>query len=522
MIPVRARLDTHLVLDIDDLGPRATNALREEFTRSNPAFHKKRAMGHWIGDTPRELKSWVLEGRWLILPRGSLDRVEETLSSLERRLDPIRDRMHSCDPAGLSLRAGRSMRPYQIPAVRHLVDNGRPGAIVRGGCGSGKTVVLLGAIAEINQPAIVVVHSIPLLNQWRKAVSHWLGVIPGEIRSGKFKLSEITIATQASLWSQLKKGALDWFDRYGVLVGDEIHRWAAKTFQSVAAVFPAAYRIGASADERRKDQMEHLIYETFGSEVYKIKRDECLAAGSLLPVKIEVVPTGYSDLVYLSSIRAALICEDCGGKLKAPDMKRKARAGRMKYCEECNRTVEPEVADWGGMINRMVDDEERNDLIEEHVQRVLENPKARILILNERVEACRRWAARLELRGISAGLMIGGPENRKELDRTISGIRSGTIRVAVGTTVADEGLDLPALSHVFCSCPVHTHKKRLKQMIGRAARPHEDKQHATCVYFWDQDLFPPKYDGHNPDEHSKSSEAFLRALKRSGDELVVL
>jgi superfamily II DNA or RNA helicase len=115
---------------------------------------------------------------------------------------------------------------------------------------------------------------------------------------------------------------------------------------------------------------------------------------------------------------------------------------------------------------------------------------------------------------VEAGLLIGGPQNRQELEESIVRLRSGSLRVGVGTTVADEGLDIPRLTHVFLACPVHHHPKRMGQMIGRAARPFENKTQAVCVYFWDWKMFPTPKSGDSEEKLESKRAEFIRSLAK--------
>jgi len=714
----RARIDTHLVLDVRDVPTEAIFELQEEFTRSNPEFYKMRNMGYWTGRTPRQIRSWEREGMFLILPRGARKKIEEILEKHGAGM-AVKDCTLRLPPPGFSIVPEMTLRPYQAEAVENLLRSGE--GVVRGPCGSGKTVILLGAIEVFNQPTIVIVHNKALAKQWRSAVMAWLGIQPGSIEAGKRELKPVTVATQQSLWrlvqrrdekvaasfglvvadecvvpgtpilmadgstkkiSEIRVGdnvavggkVLGLFEKeYDgevVRIGDELvlipdhpvatpnswvdagrltpedtviyprgwrfgrpritgafysgkvhnlktenevyvaggilvhncHRFAARTFKAVAEYFPAAHRIAASADERRKDGLEHLVYETFGPRVAEIEREDLVEMGNLLPSTMIVVPTNYIDELYLASLEAK------------------------------------EPPDWTGMISRLVKDPERNILIQKIVGRILggnfpgelpaaepgpsinarvrararsavngmgrksvfnnfllkdlfkslfnkklrnnnstsltgsgvvdadekksalaggffpirvrstsetkkyeeekktktrrrkkdetkktkkakrkksEEAEPRILLLGDRVSECKNWVVRFELEGVEAGLMIGGPENRGKLGSTISGLRRGKIRVGVGTTVADEGLDIPALTHVLVTCPVHQHPKRLTQMIGRAARPHPGKSRAVCVYLWDWRMFP-----FVPDEAAapRRYEKFLRRLASVVDE----
>ena len=272
----------------------------------------------------------------------------------------------------------------------------------------------------------------------------------------------------------------------GVLVKN-CHRWGSRTFKIVADSFSSRYKIGCSADERRKDGLEFLIHETFGETVKKITREELIDLGKLLPTRIELVRTDYEDEYYLDSIR-------CGDKI-----------------------------DWVHMITRMTEDEARNEIILHNILRVLnDNSDNKILLLNERTEACRKWVDTLNRLGISAGLMIGGTPNKSDLNSSIAGLHNGSISVGVGTTVADEGMDIPSLTHTFVSCPVHTHMKRLTQMIGRSARVCGDKKNAVCVYFWDRKMFPPMLDDSNPTKRSSDEDRFITKFKSVAEEIVIL
>lgn len=442
---MRWAIDTHLRLNIADIGPAASAEIKQELTRSNPRFFKAQRMGHWTGNIPREVRSHTVEDGWLRVPRGVREMVNRILAENGRVLGKGWDRTVAPPAAGLKLR--RNLWEYQREAVDAVVSAG--GGIVRGQCGSGKTAVLLAAIAKIDLPAVVVVHSDALMQQWILRVGEWLGVVAGRIGGGrKPQIRPVTIAMQQTVCRLT--GREPWIRDFGVLVGDEIHHWAAKTFLRTAEMFPARWRVGASADERRKDGMEFLIHETFGPTVHVIEKAAVRLAGRTVPMRLEVVMTEHDDPTYLDEVDAG---------------------------------VPP---DWVGMVNRLTEDRVRERLIFDHVVRVLrENKSSRVLVLTERVAAAERLVAMLREHIGQAGRMVGGQANRAEMDDAINGLRDGSLRVGVGTTVADEGLDIPALTHVFVTCPMHTHPKRLEQMSGRASRTYPGKSEGVCVYFLD-------------------------------------
>jgi superfamily II DNA or RNA helicase len=482
MPKIRTRIDTHLVLRVEDMPSEMIFKLQEEYTKGNPEFYKKRAMGMWTGNIPRKLESWQREGMLFILPRGTLENVKALADKYGYELE-IKDKRLRLEEVNFKTNDGMVLRPYQEEVVEKLIEAGCNGTF-RGPCGSGKTITLIATIAKLQQPTLVVVHSKALAQQWRASILSWLGIVAGQIEGGKVDIRPITIATQQSLWRSIENGNCEWVVKFGALVGDEIHHWAARTFQTVVSAFPAVYRFGASADERRKDGLEHLIYETFGNPIAIIEKEDLIRLKKLLPSHLEIVKTNYCNKIYCSSVSAG------------------------------------EVPDWVHMISKLTEDEERNALILSSVLALVKNTaegcvtEPIVLILTERVEACKRWVARLADSGVEAGLLIGGPRNRQELEESIVRLRSGSLRVGVGTTVADEGLDIPRLTHVFLTCPVHRHPKRMGQMIGRAARPFENKTQAVCVYFWDWKMFPTPKSGDSEEKLESKRAEFIRSLAK--------
>lgn len=470
MKKIATSIDARLALRLSDMPRGVVSALKAEHTHSNPEFWKKKRMGFWLGGVQSKIKSWEVDGDWLILPRGNRPKIVIMLEERGFEMSPIWDRMIQLEPLNLALL--KPLYPYQADASAALAMAGN--GIVRGPCGSGKTIVGLAAIAQLSQPTLVIVHKRELMRQWQGVVSEWLGIVAGTIGGGKpDNIRPVTIGMQQTIW---RRQDAEWISRFGTIFGDEIHRWGSRTFQIVANMFPARYKIGCSADERRKDGKEFLIYETFGECVSKIHKEHLIELGRLLPVEMEVVPTTYTDEDYCSAIEVG------------------------------------EPPNWGEMLDRLTEDPVRNELVMLAVKRALLQRGARVLILTERVDAVRAWGVRLKAAKIPHGLMIGGGLNREELERTVDGLRDGSVKVGIGTTVADEGLDIPALTHVMLTCPVHTNPKRLTQMVGRAARKWRGKKHGTAVYFWDREMFPAWRAEDTLSDRRMKEKSFLRRL----------
>ena len=481
---VRAVLDTHLRLNLDDLGSGTAAALRARYTHDNPEFFKKRAMGVWTGDIDPKIRSWRIEDGWLLLPRGVLSEVRKILDGRKMEMRPIWDRTVKHEEVDLRLK--KDLYPFQERAVDDLLLT--TGGVLKGPCGGGKTVCMIGAIARLRQPVLIVVHTRELMRQWETRIAEFLGVTAGTIGGGKEEnIRPVTVATQQTLWRHMGKSPPHWVDQFGLIVTDECHHVPARTHNAVAEMFPARWRWGCSATIKRKDGKEYLLHETFGPVAHEITKEELVELDRLVSVRMEVVPTNYFDEEYAAS-------------------------------RDAN-----EIPDWMGMVTRLVNDDDRNALILEKVREIASVRDSRILMLTERVEACFDWHQRLGKVGIRAGVMVGGAENKKMLEKTIDGLRAGKIKVGIGTKVADEGLDVPNLTHVILTCPVHQHPKRLTQMVGRAARKHGSrKKEGVAVYFWDRKLWPRYSDDDGKRRRERKLKKFFNGLRTVCSDLEVV
>lgn len=165
----------------------------------------------------------------------------------------------------------------------------------------GKTVTGLEIIREVAQPALVLVHTTFLQEQWiKEATSSKLfnmsiddigGV--GGIFKGKRKLGKLNICLYHSL---MNEDHLNFFkDKVGLIFFDEGQKSPVDGVQAVVNQFRARFRYTASANLERKDGKQFLTFDTFGPVKHiAIEKN----SDSKILAMVNLVKTGYYDMDY--------------------------------------------------------------------------------------------------------------------------------------------------------------------------------------------------------------------------------
>ena len=183
-------------------------------------------------------------------------------------------------------------RPYQEEALIAWRAAGSRGVVILP-TGAGKTFLGALAIADVGLWTLVVVPTIDLLGQWRRALGEALGAPAtaiGVFGGGDHEIAPITIITYES--AQLRPDVLRHF---GLLVFDECHHLPAPTYRQIAEGAYTPLRLGLSATPERADQ-EHLALERLiGPEVYRRHPQELAAARYLADYTVERLAVTLSD-----------------------------------------------------------------------------------------------------------------------------------------------------------------------------------------------------------------------------------
>lgn len=145
------------------------------------------------------------------------------------------------------------------------------GGVLNLGCGKGKTVVALEAIARKRVPALIVVPSSGLYDQWLKRITEFLDDISiGVIRGAPSTWSwdrDIVVATLHTLWEHVNSLTPKIRCHPGIIVFDEIHRLPAEKLSVSADIFPGE-RYGLTATTERADRRQLITRHHVGPVFY--------------------------------------------------------------------------------------------------------------------------------------------------------------------------------------------------------------------------------------------------------------
>lgn len=469
---ITLRVDNRVRIPIRGLSDEALQALREAFTYKNPDYDKARRFRLRGKPPPKAVASWKNDDGDLTVPRGGMQRVRDVLAahSIEWRAVDGRELGEEVDIPEVMRFAPYDFQREMVQTVIH-----RENVLLRAPTGSGKTVAAFLIANAVKTRTLVIVATRGLFDQWVRELQTVLGMRRssiGEIRGGKCTIGDITIGMQKSLVKVVGKVA----HQFGCVICDEAQLFAAKTFFAVVDHLPARYRVGISADERRKDRKEFLLYDVFGPVAFEVKRDELIDRGVVLDVEVRMFPTDF-DAAWFHELR------------DAEQRVNEAREEKRKPDPEDAALVSRElVKAFDRVLTEMGENVERNALASRVALAAVEEGH-QALVFSHRREHCHRLRADIAARDPTVGLMIGGGgEDGVEYDRALEGLRDGSTRLAVGTYQAlGTGINLPSVGRGVATTPVHMNRPFFGQVRGRLCRL--GKEDAALLYLWDVKLY---------------------------------
>lgn len=498
MNPVRITIDNRVRVDVTGLDDQVIAELKESFEHSNPEFHKRQAMGFSVWNTPPKIKTWretvepfptdkTRNAIVLDFPRGGAVRVRDVLAKfgLDREY-------HDKRTTGVKLLAevpDHLVTPWkhQERLVQAAIE--QENCILKAPTGSGKTGVALAIAARLKLSTLVIVSTTALFKQWVDRATKELGIRKrdlGVIKAGKRVLGPLTIAMQRSL----VVGGIDQdLARYfGVVICDEVQLFAAKTFVESVDPFLAKYRIGISADHRRKDKKEFLIHDLFGGVAAEVERRDLIASGVIVDTIVRVVPTDFAASWY--------------GR-PDDDETDDVSFAQMMGTDDRKSTFDPDAPpesgeqeksmDWDRLLGAMAADLERQRLAVWCVRDGLRTDD-QVIVMSHRRDHCRDLDQLFVRAGLTTGFLIGGADYQREFDETRKRFEKGELQVAVGTFQAiGYGIDLPKAAVVVCVTPIAANKQFFNQVRGRVCRSAKGKTESWMYYLLDLSVYGDKH-----------------------------
>jgi len=396
------------------------------------------------------------------IPRGAVDLLRETARRVGVELvwkpEVVGAKeVGASRPAGL----GIDLRPYQHEALVEM--HRRVQCLVKLPCGGGKTTIGAAAVVALGIPALVVVPTIDILDQWMETLDRAGAdrVRRAGRRTGPPRPGSVVVATPQTVTDDLLRGV-------GVVVVDECHRTMARTWYELLARCPARFRWGLTATVERSDKQEWALPFVFGPVVEPATTADLVRAGWLSSPRVVGAESGWRASELCRPLGAR--CPGCGKEHSAPrsafEVGRRCRCGSMLGFD--NLTGESDPISWGRAVSELSTDADRNALLLRLARAAADGGRS-ALVLVPSIAQTVELAAQARGLGLAAAALSGDdPKTRRR--EVIGALRGSRLDVVFGTKVADEGLDVPELGCVVMADPGRAQGRAL-QRAGRSMRP---------------------------------------------------
>lgn len=405
-----------------DVPTGAAREIRSRLTLRNPVYEQRLKAKASVDDTPQTVPYYAdISDSEILIPRGALEIAKAAAARAGIKLALV-DRTRMLEPVDLQFKG--ELRLYQLAAAAAV--SRRWSGVIEAPTGSGKTVIGLYKIAERKQPALVIVPTEKLLEQWIREAREFLQLRVadiGLIGGGKKIIGNILTV---GIINSVEIVVDEIRELFGHLIVDECHRVPGSRYFSTISAFDARYILGLSATPFRRDGLTPVINWLLGSTT-KIDRAPLVASGAILPAEIEQRLTGFTT------------------ELDASD-----------YYQE--------------VIEEVIANPERNKMIAADMAAAELAAVGVTLILSDRKAHCGLIMAYLAAHGVSCARMQGGMSKKQKAYYQEKLERRELSTIVATTQYIGEGWDFPRVENLALATPIKFSGK-LIQAIGRALRP---------------------------------------------------
>jgi len=366
---------------------------------------------------------------------------------------------------------GKTLRDYQEEVVEKGIKAER--GVIKIATGGGKTVIAAAIVSRLNLKSLFVVYSIDLLEQTADEFEYMFHIKVGKIGGGYCDIKQINVCTVQTLHSafDLKYTAIDEENLFKekiskavkerkeeirkvveeaeVIICDECHRCTANTYIQMAQIWKKAYfRYALSATPYRDKSIDKVLDAYSGKQICNISASYLIDRSFLVPPDFHILDPNEHE--------------------------------HYKYVRKSFRSI---YDTW------IVRNEQRNQMIVDSTFRLLELGKS-VLITVTRLPHGDILSEMLDKAGVKSIAFIKGEVNKEMRKDLLNQVRTKQLQVLVGSVVADEGIDLPALGSAIMAGGGKSLIKSL-QRVGRTLRPYpnaenNEKDKAYIVDFYDR------------------------------------
>jgi superfamily II DNA or RNA helicase len=329
-------------------------------------------------------------------------------------------------PLSFEIDSSIKLRGYQEESLSIAVK--RAGGVIVLPAGGGKTEVGIQLIAQLKQRTIVLVHTLALLDQWKRRVENTLGIECGVIQGKTEDLREITIASIHTL--RQKNYPKEFYKMWGMVILEEAHHAPASSFQSIIQRFHARYRYGITADTVRTDGMEKILFSVIGEPFTVTNLTSLAEDGFAIAPKIQSIKSNFETGMNTNN--------------------------------------------WHTISDLLISSEDRNNLITRKIQECVDQDK-RVLVLSDRKEHLYNIFKNFTegMKGLyytrSKTAILTADNKPAEREALLHSFKTGELLCLLCTQIADEGIDIPNLDCVILAFPGKSRAKAI-QRIGRLQR----------------------------------------------------
>ncbi len=440
-------LDNQIYVKKLKLLPNEISYLKRLASFTNPEFYEKQRLRLPIYKTPRIISCFEEDERFLILPRGCMDKIRTICEKSNVKL-VIKDNRELGIKTDYNFVGTLNKKQEKVMNELLKYDTG----VLCATTGFGKTVIAAKIISKLKVNALVLVNRNSLLEQWKERLSYFLDINKkeiGQIGASKENLNgKLDIASVQSLTK--KENMEDLVKNYGLVIVDECHHVAAYGFEQVMKAIRSKYVYGLTATPTRKDGLHKIIYMQCGD------------------IRVRVANR---ELKQNRKMEHVVIVKNTGYKFIGEEEKQKLQISEL--------------------LNDMCNNVFRNEIIIEDIkQSVLEG---RIpIVLTERVDHLKILKEGLDekLKGLGIPVVIyKGTMGKKQAVEVQNILREadeeGRPRIILATSSSiGEGFDDSRLDTLFLTMPV-SWKGRIIQYVGRLHREHDGKNKVIVYDYLD-------------------------------------